>query len=130
MGFLSPIKFFIPSIALILIISFPKASLSFRNLGIPVKEANISIEAATQSLMRELPFTVDFYNRSHPESSLTPDAPIYISGGLALEPDMVAKVAKATGRTVTRVEPPPGCPPNFPLEQQMVNVGLMLKGKW
>jgi hypothetical protein len=98
--------------------------------GIPVKEANISIEAATQNLMRELPFTVDFYNRSHPESSLTPDAPIYISGGLALEPDMVAKVAKATGRTVTRVEPPPGCPPNFPLEQQMVNVGLMLKGKW
>lgn len=98
--------------------------------GIPVKETAITPDAATQVIMRELPFTIDYYNRSHPESSLAPDSVVYIGGGLALEPDMATKVAKATGRVVSRVEPPPGCPENFPLEQQLVNVGLMLKGKW
>jgi hypothetical protein len=98
--------------------------------AIPVKEANFTAEAATANLMRELPFTIDYYNRSHPESSLTPDCVVYLSGGLSLEPDMAGKVTKATARAVSRVEPPPGCPQNFPLEQQLTNVGLMMKAKW
>ncbi len=100
----------------------------FRN--IPVKDANPSLEAAWQNLIRELPFTVDYYNRSHNDSGITADTPIYLSGGLALDPEMPAKLAQASGRKVARVEPPPGCPPNFPLEQYLVNVGLMLKEKW
>jgi len=100
----------------------------FRN--IPVKDANPSLEAAWQNLIRELPFTVDYYNRSHNDSSITAETPIYLSGGLALDPEMPARLSKATGRKVARVEPPPGCPPNFPLEQYLVNVGLMLKEKW
>jgi len=100
----------------------------FRN--IPVKDAIPSLEAAWQNLIRELPFTVDYYNRSHNDSSITAETPIYLSGGLALDPEMPARLSKATGRKVARVEPPPGCPPNFPLEQYLVNVGLMLKEKW
>jgi Tfp pilus assembly PilM family ATPase len=100
----------------------------FRN--IPVKDANPSLEAAWQNLIRELPFTVDYYNRSHHDSSITAETAIYLSGGLALDPEMPAKLAQATGRKVARVEPPPGCPQNFPLEQYLVNVGLMLKEKW
>jgi len=97
---------------------------------IPVKDANPSLEAAWQNLIRELPFTVDYYNRSHNDSSITAETPIYLSGGLALDPEMPARLSKASGRKVARVEPPPGCPPNFPLEQYLVNVGLMLKEKW
>jgi Tfp pilus assembly PilM family ATPase len=100
----------------------------FRN--IPVKDANPSLEAAWQNLIRELPFTVDYYNRSHHDSSITAETAIYLSGGLALDPEMPARLAQATGRKVARVEPPPGCPQNFPLEQYLVNVGLMLKEKW
>jgi len=100
----------------------------FRN--IPVKDANPSPDVAWQYLVRELPFTVDYYNRSHHDSSISAESAVYLSGGLALDPEMAPKLAQATGRKVARVEPPPGCPQNFPLEQYLVNVGLMLKGKW
>jgi len=100
----------------------------FRN--IPVKDANPSPEAAWQHLSRELPFTLDYYNRSHNDSGITAETAVYLSGGLALDPEMPARLAQATGRKVERVEPPAGCPENFPLEQYLVNVGLMLKGKW
>jgi len=98
--------------------------------GVPVKEVNPSPEVAWQYLIRELPFTIDYYNRSHHESNITAEAAVYLSGGLALDPEMAPKLAQATGRKVARIEPPPGCPQNFPLEQYLVNVGLMLKGKW
>jgi len=105
--------------------SFPAM---FRN--IPVKDANPSPEAAWQHLIRELPFTLDYYNRSHNDSGITAEAAVFLSGGLALDPEMGPRLAQATGRKVERVEPPAGCPENFPLEQYLVNVGLMLKGKW
>ncbi len=101
----------------------------FRN--IPVKDDKPSAEVAWQNLIRELPFTIDYYNRSHHDSAITAETPIYISGGLTLDPEASPRLAQATGgRKVERVEPPPWCPENFPLEQYLVNVGLMLKGKW
>jgi len=98
--------------------------------GIPVKDVNPSSESAWQYLARELPFTIDYYNRSHHDSNITSEAAIYLSGGLALDPEMGPRLEQATGHKVARIEPPPGCPQNFPLEQYLVNVGLMLKGKW
>jgi hypothetical protein len=101
----------------------------FRN--IPVKDAGPSAEAAWQNLIRELPFTIDYYNRTHHESAITAETPIYISGGLVLDPQAPERLSQATGgRKVERIEPPPWCPENFPLEEYLVNVGLMLKGKW
>lgn len=98
--------------------------------GIPIKDANPSSESAWQYLVRELPFTIDYYSRSHHDSNITAETAVYLSGGLALDPEMAPRMAQATGRNVVRIEPPPGCPKNFPLEQYVVNVGLMLKGKW
>jgi Type IV pilus assembly protein PilM len=101
----------------------------FRN--IPVKDASPSVEAAWQNLIRELPFTIDYYNRSHHDSAITAETSIYMSGGLTLDPQASARLAQATGgRKVERIEPPPWCPENFPIEEYLVNVGLMLKGKW
>jgi hypothetical protein len=101
----------------------------FRN--IPVKDASPSAEAAWQNLIRELPFTIDYYNRSHHDSAITAETSIYMSGGLTLDPQASARLAQATGgRKVERIEPPPWCPENFPIEEYLVNVGLMLKGKW
>lgn len=101
----------------------------FRN--IIVKDVNPSAEAAWPNLVRELPFTIDYYNRTHHDSGITVETPVYLSGGLTLDPDAFAKLSQATGgRKVERVEPPSWCPENFPLEEYLVNVGLMLKGKW
>jgi len=101
----------------------------FRN--IPMKDDKPGAEVAWQNLIRELPFTIDYYNRTHHDSSITVETPVYLSGGLSLDPGASQKLAQVTGgRKVERVEPPPGYPENFPLEQYLVNVGLMLKGKW
>jgi Tfp pilus assembly PilM family ATPase len=98
--------------------------------GIPVKDVNPSSESAWQYLVRELPFTIDYYNRSHQDSNVTAESAIYLSGGLALDPEMAPRLAQATGHKAAPIEPPSGCPQNFPLAQYLVNVGLMLKGKW
>ena len=105
--------------------SFPAL---FRN--IPVKDAKPGPDIACQNLLRELPFTIDYYNRSHPESNITPDTAIYMSGELALDPEVIVRVSEASGRTVTDVDPQVQCPPNFPLAQYIVNIGLMLREKW
>lgn len=98
--------------------------------SIPVKEASPTPDLACQNLIRELPFTVDYYNRSHSDSTVSSETPVYLSGGLALDPGIAPKLTQATGRKVSAIEPPLDFPQNFPLEQYLVNVGLMLKGKW
>ena len=101
----------------------------FRN--ITIKDDKPGAEVAWQNLIRELPFTIDYYNRTHHESSITAETPIYLCGGLGLDVGAAQKLAQAAGgRKVMRVEPPMALPENFPLEQYLVNVGLVLKGKW
>lgn len=102
--------------------SFP---VSFRSM--PVQNGN-GPEAASQQLLTELPRTIDYYNRSHPEAPLTDDTAVFLSGGLALDPELVMGVVDVTGREVASIEPPVDCPPDFPLAQYMTHVGLMLKG--
>jgi len=100
--------------------------------SIPVKDAKPTPEVASQDLLRELPFTVDYYNRTYRESQLDPEAAVYLSGELALDPKLATQITQATGREVvsSSVEPPGEYPPNFPLAQFLTNVGLMLRDKW
>ena len=105
--------------------SFPGA---FRNIAI--KETAPTGEVAIQNMLRELPFTIDFFNRTHAEAALSREAPVYLSGELALSAELEYRVADATGRSVASVEPQVTLPPDFPLAQYMAHIGLMLRGKW
>lgn len=98
--------------------------------SIPVKDADPTLEVAAENLLRELPFTIDYYNRTYRESQLDPEAVVYFSGELALDPKLAMEITQATGREVVGVELPEEYPPNFPLAQFLANVGLMLRGKW
>ncbi|MEE8471056.1 MAG: hypothetical protein V3S51_06985 [Dehalococcoidia bacterium] len=102
--------------------SFP---VSFRSVSVNNGDGP---EAAFQQLLSELPRTIDHYNRTHPDTPLGDDTAIYLSGGLALNPELVMGVVEVTGREVANIEPPVECPPDFPLAQYMTHVGLMLKG--
>jgi hypothetical protein len=101
--------------------SFP---VSFRSVQV---QNGGGSEAAAQLLFTELPRTIDHYNRGHPENPLSDDTPIYLSGGLALDPELVMGVVEVTGREVANTEPAVNCPPEFPLAQYMTHVGLMLR---
>ena len=98
--------------------------------SIPVKDADPTLDVASENLLRELPFTIDYYNRTYRESQLDPEAVVYFSGELALDPKLAMEITQATGREVVGVELPEEYPPNFPLAQFLTNVGLMLRGKW
>ncbi len=98
--------------------------------SIPVKDATPTPEAASENLLRELPFTIDYYNRTYRDSQLDHEAVVYFSGELALDPKLAMDITQATGREVVGVEPVDEYPPNFPLAQFLTNVGLMLREKW
>jgi len=98
--------------------------------SIPVKDADPTLEVASENLLRELPFTIDYYNRTYRESQLDPEAVVYFSGELALDPKLAMEITQATGHEVVGVELPEEYPPNFPLAQFLTNVGLMLRAKW
>lgn len=98
--------------------------------SIAPKEAAPTAEAAVHNLLRELPFTIDYYNRSYQELQLSPEAPVYLGGELALDPELAMGITAATAREVVGVEPKIECPANFPLAQYLTCVGLMLREKW
>jgi len=98
--------------------------------SIPVKDSMGSVEMASQNLLRELPFTIDYYNRGNQDAQLDRDAPVYFSGELALDPTVSEQIEQVTGREVVSPEAPVECPPNFPLAQFLTCVGLMLRQNW
>jgi hypothetical protein len=105
--------------------SFPRL---FRS--VPVKEAAPNAQMAAKYLLRELPFTMDYYNRTFREAQLSPDAPVYLSGELSADPTLAQEVAKATGVQVAAVPKPAAYPADFPLGSYLSTVGLMLRKKW
>ncbi|MBE0481396.1 MAG: hypothetical protein IBX68_10520 [Dehalococcoidia bacterium] len=98
--------------------------------SVPIREINGGAEVASQNLLRELPFTIDYYNRTFADSQIDRDAPVYLSGELALEPGLPLEIASVTAREVVSAECPVEAPPNFPLAQFLTTVGLMLRKKW
>ncbi len=104
----------------IVVNSFPA---NFRSVAV---QNGTGSDAAAQQLLSELPRTIDYYNRSHAESPLAEDVPVYLTGALALDPEVAMGVVDVTGREVASVEPSIEYPPEFPLAQYMAHVGLML----
>jgi len=98
--------------------------------SIPIKDANPTPDVASENLLRELPFTIDYYNRTYRDAQLDPEAVVYFSGELALDPKLAIEITEVTGREVVGVEPIEEYPPNFPMAQFLTNVGLMLREKW
>jgi len=63
-------------------------------------------------------------NRSNP---LPASVPIYLTGEVALNPELAQRVGALSGRTVAPVESPLSCPAHFPVALYMTNIGLILK---
>jgi len=87
----------------------------------------VGMAEAQDRLVRELARTIDFYNDNNRSNPLPPTVPVYLTGDLASDPDLITPVESSTGHPVSPLEPPMECPPDFPASQFMVNVGLALK---
>jgi Tfp pilus assembly PilM family ATPase len=85
------------------------------------------VDLALSRLLDELSRTIGFYNDTNRANPLDPSVPILATGDLAADPAVAADISSLTGHPVVPLEPPLEYPPDFPVAQYMVNIGLVLK---
>jgi len=71
--------------------------------------------------------TVTSYTTQNPDTLITDDVPVYVSGSPAVnEPGIARRVASNMRRTAGELESPLTLPPDFPIHDMIVNTGLAL----
>ena len=72
--------------------------------------------------------TISTFDTSSPEGPLSEDAPLYVCGSpIRREPSIARRVANSLGRIEGELELPLDAPEDFPLQDLIVNVGLILR---
>lgn len=101
--------------------------------GIPVimrtvisRGEGMTSEDRIMQLKSELSRTVEFYNSSHPEHTLSPTTPAFLTGLQADDTSTCELVKGAIDHPVETLVPSIECPPDLPLAQYVVNIGLAL----
>ncbi|MCL5074515.1 MAG: pilus assembly protein PilM [Chloroflexi bacterium] len=84
-------------------------------------------EYVRDRLTDELLRAITFYNDTHRGSPLAPDIPLYLTGEMANETELVESIPALTGHPLAIPQPPLPYPAGFPLALYMVNIGLILK---
>jgi len=74
----------------------------------------------------ELSRTIAFHNSSHPEHPLGPATPVFLTGLLATDTTTSYLVKAAIENPIESLAPALECPPDLPLAQYAVNIGLAL----
>jgi hypothetical protein len=75
----------------------------------------------------ELGRTIVTYNEINKGRPLSQDVPVYLTGSTAAGVPFALNVAALTGRTVQPLESPIPVPADMPINEYMVNIGLILK---
>lgn len=102
--------------------------------GIPVimrtvisRGEGMTLEDRIRQLTDELSRTMEFYNSSHPEHSLGSTTPAFLTGLLANDISACELVKAAIDNPIETLAPPFQCPPDLPLAQYAVNIGLAIR---
>lgn len=82
---------------------------------------------ATEYLATNLEITVDFYNSHHLVAPFDMTNPLYITGQMSVEPELMEKLRARLGFDVEELTPPLECPAFFPVSQYAVNIGLAVR---
>ncbi len=103
--------------------------------GIPVmmrtltlKQEEVTPEDRIRQLTDELARTVEFYNSAHLDEPLDPATPVFVTGELSSDPELRDLLQSSIQYPVEQLVSRLKCPPDFPVSQYAVNIGLALKG--
>ena len=88
----------------------------------------MALEDRIWQLADELSRTVSFYNSSHPEQTLGSTTPAFLTGLLANDAGVCELAKAAIDNPIEALAPPLECPPDLPVAQYAVNIGLALRG--
>jgi hypothetical protein len=92
------------------------------------KPDEMSIDERAEHLALALELAVGFYNTHHPEYQFNPDTPLFITGLMSGDYSLVEKLKERVIYKTEEIRPQLECPPNLPVSQYAVNIGLALKG--
>ena len=95
--------------------------------SIPLTDEEVDSEAKVERLSMELARTTQFYNDGHRESPLNPRLPLFVTGRLFENPDLLEGLSKTTSFAIEQPTLPISLPQDFPMLRYSVNLGLALK---
>jgi hypothetical protein len=92
------------------------------------KQTEVPAEEVGEHLASALGLTVSFYDSNNPGSSLDPSTPLFITGQLSGDFNLVENLKARVEYPVEKLAPPLEYPAHLPVSQYAVNIGLALKG--
>jgi len=95
--------------------------------GMPLPGVSSNVEAAQNRLIDEVDRALTYYDDSDPLHRLDPDAPLYLTGRLATGIALTEKIRTVTHHPIGRLPTNPSYPPDFPVAEYLVQLGLALK---
>lgn len=93
------------------------------------QEKALSLEQRVDNILSNLEMILNFYNTHNPGNSVLADAPLLITGESSETKGLVEELRGKTGHPVEQMGSPLEHPPDFPVSQYMVNIGLGLNNK-
>ncbi len=88
----------------------------------------LSVEDKVEHLAANLGLTVDFYNANHFEDPIDLSTPLFFTGQMSGDLELTDKLRDRLGYPVESLEPQFKYPPDLPVAQYAVNIGLALRG--
>ena len=119
--------------ALIIDVEEESADIVVISGGIPIIMRTLSmridhsLSRRLQYLVEEFERTLQFYASNHPDEPLGRSTPLFLTGGLATDVEVVQVITAGIDYKIEPLVSPLESPPNFPLEQYAVNIGMALK---
>ena len=91
------------------------------------RSLDIDMEEWVKDIAVNIDQTILFYNTRFQGRHLAIDIPFYLTGQLSKDPSVVTMLEDLTGFTPDLLPVPLKCPPDFPISQYAVNIGLAVK---
>lgn len=95
--------------------------------SLPLVGPSAAKDAAQNRLVEEIERTLAFHDDSNPDRPLDVDAPIYLTGSLATGIGLAERVRAVTRHPIGRLKPGGAFPPECPVTEYLVALGLALK---
>jgi hypothetical protein len=92
----------------------------------PVSDGGVSADKM-HLMAEELASTIRFYNDNHKDAQLAPDTPLFLTGGLTVNPALRQVMESSFPYPIVSIEPAFRCPAGFPVPQFAANLGLAMK---
>jgi len=94
---------------------------------VPLPSKVLSWQERLPMIKDEIDRTIKFYNSNYADKPLDQSTPMFVSGELAEDSELVHSLSDGLGFPVSSLSLSLECPESFPSNRYMVNLGLVLK---